>query len=346
MSTALAPARQGIPFRADPNAKERAWRASFIRAATVIVLSKLRKTSAEEIERGFERESRAAVAVMKRSDLPGDSVSRLLLLAPRSTAAQLFPLATTVDLIGVSSFNFQLPTSFAAAGFIAEGEPIPVRQGNFVGLPVGPTRKLALLSALSGELETASGGIAESSISRALEDAVGRGMDAVLLSDDAGSDVAPPGLFFGVAPIAGSADMTTDLAALVGEITSRGIDASSVVFIASAARALIIKLSAGPHFDYRVIASNSMANDAIVAIATAGLIIAGDGADPIIDISKQALLNFADPASQISTPGSPNMVAVPTIAMFQADLIALRCVSRICWSIAEGAIASIEGATW
>jgi hypothetical protein len=338
-----------IPLRPDHRAVEREWRKSFTRSATIVALSKLRKTSVEEIERGFERETRAAVTVMKRSDLPGDSITRLLLLAPRSTAAQLFPLATTVDLVGVSSFSFQLPTNFAAASFIAEGAAIPVRQGAFVGLPVGPTRKLALLSALSGELENASGGLAEASIGRALEDAVGRGMDAVLLSDDAGSDVAPPGLLFGVASIPGSADMAKDLAALVGEIAKSGIDASSVVFIASAARALLIKLSAGVHFDYAVIASNALPDDSIVAIATAGLIVAGDGADPMIDISKQALVNFADPASQISTPGTspdPNVIAVPTVSTFQADLIALRCISRICWSIAPGCVAWIEGASW
>src|SRR5258707_8109377 len=136
------------------------WKRSFVRAATCTVIAKLQKSSAVEIQRtnwpsdrNAELIVRGAVSPITQFDYPGGTVAKLLLLAPKSGAALLFPLATVVDLKGIASFSFPLPTSFANAGFIAEGAPIPLRQGVYTGMPVGPVRKLALLAALSNELE-------------------------------------------------------------------------------------------------------------------------------------------------------------------------------------------------
>ncbi|MBR0732418.1 phage major capsid protein [Bradyrhizobium japonicum] len=347
MSTALLPARQGIPLRVDRDAAAREWRNGFVRSATVTTLSLLRKAPAGEIE----REIRSPVSPMKVGDYPGSSVVRLLTLAPKSAAAQLVPLATVVDLKGISSFSFPLPTNFAAASFVGEGQPIPVRQGVFAGMPVGPVKKLALISALSAELESASGDVAQTIIAHTLEVAVGKGLDAVLFSDDAATADAPAGLLFGVTPITpvaggGFTAMSGDLRALIDSIAAAGIDTSGVVFVCAPSQALAIELTAGPHFAHRIIEASSLAAGTVIAIATSGLVISGDGADPVIDTSKQALLHFADPASQISTPGTPNVVSVPTVSTFQADLLALRCIARITWSAAPGSVAVVNGATW
>ncbi|MEI9922587.1 MAG: hypothetical protein WDN50_02470 [Bradyrhizobium sp.] len=140
--------------------------------------------------------------------------------------------------------------------------------------------------------------------------------------------------------------MATDLTAAVAQIAAAGIDASSVVFITSAAQALSIALNSGPHFVTRVIGSNAVPDNVVIAVATAGLLIAGDGADPVIDISKQALLHFAEPASAISTAGSPNVVSAPVLSTFQIDLIALKCIARLCWSVAPGSVAVVEDVSW
>jgi hypothetical protein len=332
------------------SAKAVEWRESFVHSATVTVLSRIRKTDASEIE----REIHSPVSPMKAGDYPGSSVTRLMLLAPRSAAAQLFALATTIDLKGISSFSFPLATNFADATFVPEGAPIALRQGSFSGMVVGPVHKLALLAALSGEMESASGDIAQTIISHTLEIAVGRGLDAVLFSANAATADAPAGLLHNVAPIppaaAGSADrMSQDLAALLAAIAGSGIDASSVVFVCAPPQALAISLQAGPHFTHKIIEASSLAAGTVIAIATAGLVIAGDGAAPQIDISKQALLHFSDPAAPISTPGTspnPNAVSAPTISTFQNDLLALRCTARVTWAIAPGAVAVVNGATW
>jgi hypothetical protein len=326
--------RVGIPLRPDRSAVDREWRRSFIRAATSVVIAKLQKTNAVEIQRAnwpndrsAELLVRGAVSPITQDAYPGSTVAKLLLLAPNSGAAMLFPLATVVDLKGVASFSFPLPTNFADASFVGDGQPIPVRQGTFAGMPIGPVHKLALLAALSGELESASGNIAETIISHTLEVAVGRGLDAVLFSASAATADAPAGLLFGATMRPGSADMANDLGALIGAIASKGIDTSSTVFVCASPQALAISLLAGPFFSHRIIEASNLAANTVVAVAVSGLVIAGDGAIPQVDVGKQAVLNFADPASPLVSPAGT--VAAPTISTFQTDLLALRCTARV-----------------
>ncbi len=353
MNTELAPVQQGISLRADPDAFARKWRGAFVNDATIKTLSQIQKTSVAEIrlankwpDRSAELIVRAPTTPLKQGDYPGTSVARLMLLAPRSAMAQLAPLVTVIDLVGVSSYEFfPSPTNFAVAQFVAEGQPIAVRQGAFVGMPVGPVRKLALISALSGELESASGGVAEAAIANTLEVAVGRGGDAVLLSaNPAVVDVAPAGLLFNVAPITGSTDMVKDLSALIASISAAGIDTASVVFVCAPPQALAISLVAGPHFTHRLIEAGSLAAGTVIAIATSALVFAGDGANPQIETSKQAVLHMSDAPAQLVSPAG--VVAAPTQSMFQTDTLALRCTSMITWSAAPGSVAVVNGATW
>ncbi len=352
MSTALAPARQGIPFRPDPSAKARAWRESFIRAATARVLSRIQKTSVEAVLRdaAWQHDNltglilRAPVEPLKQADLPGDAVAALMLLAPSSAAAKLFDLAVKVDLSGISSFSFPLPSNFTEAKFVIEGEPISIGQGTFEGMPLGPVRKVALIGALSNELENASAGTASTIISHVLKVAVGNGLAKVLFSDDAASEAAPAGLLHGVAAIPAGSSMSADLSALVGAISAAGLDAESVVFIAAAEQAMAIRLAAGPKFGYFVIGAN-IAPGTVIAVCVDGLAVAGDGV-PSVDASKSAVLHMADPASDIGTAGPPGVVAGPAVSLFQTDSFGLKCVARLTWSAAPGSVAVVTGATW
>ncbi|MBR0746195.1 hypothetical protein JQ582_19880 [Bradyrhizobium japonicum] len=356
MSTALAPARQGIPFRADPSAKARAWVESFIRAATVRVLSRLQKTSAESILRdtGWHHDSltglilRAPVEPLKQADVPGDSVAALMLLAPQSAAAKLFGLAVKVDLAGISSFSFPLPSNFTEAKFVIEGEPISVGQGTFAGLPLGPVRKVALIGALTGEMENLSAPVASVIIGHVLKVAVDKGLAKVLFSADAATEAAPAGLLHGVTPITAGASMSEDLSALVAAISAAGLDAESVVFVAAAEQAMAIRLAAGPLFaSYRVIGA-PIAPGTIIAIATDGLAVAGDGI-PVVDVSKNAVLHMSDTPTDIGLPAvapDPNVIATPAVSLFQVDAFALRCIARVTWSAAPGAVQVVNSVVW
>jgi hypothetical protein len=349
--------RSFMPPSRDALASE--WRKSFTRAATATALSRIRKDMgpAERILRESWPHDRNADLIVRSpsgpptevADFPGSAVAKLMLLSPRSAGAQLFSLAMSVDLKGVAQFTFPLPSNFTAAAFVGEGAPISVRQGLFLGMTVGPLRKLALIAGLSNELEYASGGIAETIISYILEISVGRGLDAVLLSASAATADAPAGLFFGVTPITATAGggitaMTTDLRNLVEAIATAGIDTASTVFLAAPSEAMALKLLSGVHFDYRVLASNSVPAGTLVAIATAALVFAGDGGNPSIDTSSQTTLNYAEPASALVDSGGA--VAAPAQSTFQTDTLALRCTSRITWACAPGALQFMTGTTW
>ena len=207
---------------------------------------------------------------------------------------------------------------------------------------------MALLGALSAELEAASGDIASTAIGYTIEVMVGRGLDGKLVSADPETPEAPAGLLHNIVPLPGGSDLTKDLSALVASISAAGLDASasSTIFVTSASAALTIKLTAGPLFDYRVIASNAVPDGTIIGICAPALVFVGDGANPVIDTSRQATLHFSDTPSQIATVGSPPVVSAPTQNLFQNDLIALRCIARVSWSCAPGAISVVENATW
>jgi hypothetical protein len=337
-----APVRQGIPLRPDVNAAAREWRRSFVRDATLSTLATIRKTTVAEVS----REIRSPVSPTKVGAYPGSSVSRLMLLAPRSGAAQLFePPTVVVELRGIDSLSFfPSPSNFSGATFVGEDKPIPVLETIFTGFPVGPVKKLALIAALSRELEQAS--LAESIISYTLETAISKGLDAILFSAAAATADAPAGLLNGVVPLPGSASMSADLSALVAAIASNGIDTSSVVFVCAPSQALAISLLAGPHFAHRIIEAASLAAGTVIAIAVSGLVVSGDGADPAIDVSKTATLHMSTTPADIGTAGSPPTVAAPTKSMIQTDSLALRCIARITWAAAPGAVATLTGATW
>ncbi|MCA1415287.1 hypothetical protein I6F30_29770 [Bradyrhizobium sp. NBAIM20] len=328
-----------------PTVTERgaAWRAAYINDATVTVLSRMRKTSAEEVR----LELRAPVEPLKQAAIPADAVAALMLLAPQSAAAKLFELAVKVDLAGVSSFSFPLPSNFTEAKFVVEGEPIPVGQGTFEGMPLGPVRKVALLGALSGALENFSAPVASVIIGHVLKVAVDKGLAKVLFSADAATEAAPAGLLFGVTPLTAGASMSEDLSALVAAIADAGIDAESVVFVASTAQAMAMRLAAGPLFSYRVIGA-PIAPGTVIAVATSGLAVAGEGL-PVVDVSKGAVLHMSDTPTDIGLPAvapDPSIVAAPTISLFQVDALALRCIARVTWSAAPGAVQVVNGAVW
>ncbi|WP_354099347.1 hypothetical protein [Bradyrhizobium sp. S3.9.2] len=322
-------------------AAAREWRRSFVNDATIKTLARMRKTSADEIR----LELRSAVEPMKAADFSGDTVAALMTLAPDSALTEILDLAVKIDLTGVSQFSFPLPGSFSNAVFVEEGFPIPVGQGAFEGLLIGPIKKVALISALSNELENYSAPIASVVISHVIKIAVGDGGAKVLLSADPATAAAPAGLLNGVASIPAGASISDDLGALIGAIAAAGIDTKNVAFIAAPEQALALQTQPWPNFKHRVIEAKTLTAGTVIAIAPDGFVVAGEGV-PVIETSKSAVLHMADPAEQIAMPGAPATIAAPVVSMFQTDSFALKCIARLTWSVAPGAVAWIENAAW
>ncbi|MDE5461155.1 hypothetical protein [Bradyrhizobium sp. CSS354] len=331
--------RSFMPPTRDALASE--WRREFVRDATIKTLARMRKTSADEVR----LELRSPVSPMKAADFPGDTVAALMTLAPESALAEILALAVKVDLSGVSQFSFPLPGSFSSAVFVEEGFPIPVGQGVFEGLLIGPIRKVAMIGALSNELENYSAPVASVVISHVIKIAVGDGGAKVLLSADAATAAAPAGLLNGVAPLAAGASISDDLTALISAIAGAGIDTKNVAFIAAPEQALALQTQPWPNFKHKVIEAKTLAAGTIIAIAPDGFVVAGEGV-PVIETSKSTVLHMAEPAEQIATPGAPATIAAPVVSMFQTDSFALKCIARLTWSAAPGAVAWIDSVAW
>ena len=134
-----APARQGVPLRPDYLAARRELRRSYGRAATAAALGQIQKTSAQGILRSeWPNDDRAAQIIrsaiepLKAADFPGSTVVALLALAPKAASVKLLDLAAAkVDLEGVDELTFPSPTSFTAAQFVEEGQPIAVAWARF-----------------------------------------------------------------------------------------------------------------------------------------------------------------------------------------------------------------------
>ena len=222
------------PSRADLATE---WRRSFVRASTAKVLAQIRKAPDVDaiLRANWPTDERArlivrgAVEPLKQAGMPGNVITQLIALSPESAAARLFQSAVQIDLTGTSQFSFPFASSFDTAAFIEEGMPIPVGQGVFAGMPLGPIKKIAMIAALTAELEYMSIFTAALIIEHVLKVAVGRGLDAVLFDNIAGDDIRPAGLLHGVTPITPTAGgdfkaMNADLRGLVAQISDAGVD--------------------------------------------------------------------------------------------------------------------------
>jgi hypothetical protein len=212
-------------------------------------------------------------------------------------------------------------------------------------------KKIALLAALSNELENASAETASVIFEYVLENMIRRGLDFVALSSNAATAAAPAGLFFGAAtplPSAGgdAKAMIADLRNLASAIAASGISSENAVIVAATAQAEVMRATLSPKYERPIIVADNLAPGTVAMIASAGLAVAGDGGLPVTDVSKYGTLNFSDPALLIGVPGSPATVAAPTRDLFQTDSFALRCVSRISWAAMPGSVAVVNNASW
>ncbi|UGX93379.1 hypothetical protein G6321_00048590 [Bradyrhizobium barranii subsp. barranii] len=254
-------------------------------------------------------------------------------------------IADRIELRGVSQFSLVSPTSFSEAVFVEEGFAIPTASGVFEGQLIGPVKKLAMLAPLSNELENLSAPAASVVISRLLKQAVGNGGAKVLLSADPPTAASPGGILNGVAPLVAGASASDDIKAMLADIAANGISTRSVVLIVASDLFGAFETLPWPNFKRTVIEAPTLPPGTAIALAVAGFVVSGDGI-PEVDSSRQATLHLADPASDIGTTSAPSVVAAPAVSMFQIDSFALRCISRVTWSVSAGAVAWINGATW
>lgn len=251
-------------------------------------------------------------------------------LVPRSAAAELIrrgpPL---VPLTGMGPTDVPvLAAPITVAPWVAESGAIPLRSYTLGLAPLDP-KKLAVLVVMSVEMARHSG--ASQVFDALLRQVAAMSLDSAYFSTAAASSSAHAGLLNGVTPttITAGATLADVLAALAAAVSGPG-SSGEVVFIASAARAAAASLRA-PEFTATVLPSAAVPADRVIAVDPQSL-VHGHGGDPDIGASTDAVLNMADPALQIGTPGSPATVAAPSQSMFQTAQIAMRMLLDVAFA--------------
>ena len=160
------PAR-GIPLRPDRDSMFAEERQSWGRALAALVIANRDCVDPEPVLKAIWPDDRHAAARLKSAVSPistGNTPALLLdvvqafrSLAPASAALALFEKGLQVDLRGINTITLPSLANMPPAGvFVQEGAPGPNLMFDCsTGAVVGPTRKILLLAAASGELENA-----------------------------------------------------------------------------------------------------------------------------------------------------------------------------------------------
>jgi HK97 family phage prohead protease/HK97 family phage major capsid protein len=267
---------------------------------------------------------------------------------------------------GIISIPTRAATPTIAGSFVAEGAPIPVRQGAFSSQTLTP-KKMGVISAFTRQIAQHSTPAIEGLIRNAMQEDTAVAVDSVLLDATAASAIRPAGLRNGVTVITatsggGFAALVGDVKALIGAlVTGSNGNIRNPVWIMNPIQALAIALTAnaGGEFPFAAEINNGRFQGYSVILSstvTAGRLILVDAADfvsvegdaPRFDVSDQATLHMEDTTPlAIGTAGSPATVAAPARSLFQTDSIALRMLMDLNWAMRRaGVVAWTESVTW
>ncbi len=275
-------------------------------------------------------------------------------------------LRLTFGRNGAIAIPSRSATPTIAGSFVAEGAPIPVRQGAFQSLTLTP-KKMAVISTFTREIAEHSIPAIEGLIRDAIQEDTSVAIDTVLLDAGAATAVRPAGLRNGVTgltPTAGGGitALVADAKALVGAlITATMGNVRAPVWIMNPAQALSISLTGnaggdfvfadamnvGNFLGYPVIQSPTVPAGQLMLIDAADFVsVTGD--EPLFAISDQATLHMDDSAPlAISTAGTPNVVAAPVRSLFQTDSLGLRMILPMNFGLRRtGVVAWVNGVTW
>jgi HK97 family phage prohead protease/HK97 family phage major capsid protein len=258
-------------------------------------------------------------------------------------------------------------TPTIAGSFVGEGLPIPVRQGAFTSISLTPM-KMAVITTWTRELNDHSIPAIEGLLRDAIVYDTSVATDAVLLDANPATTVRPAGILNGVAgltPTAGGGftALTGDIKQLSGALLTGTLgNVRKPVWLLnpqqvnSASFAIATGAGVFPYRDeigqgrlggWPFIQSGTVPAGTVIVIDAADFVsVTGDG--PRFEISDQATLHFEDTTPlDISTSGSPNVVAAPVKSMFQTDMLALRLILPLTWAIRRtGTLAWLTGVTW
>lgn len=338
----------------------------FLRAATAAALAEARGAYG----------GRGATDFLART-YPDDIVSALLLRAA-TTPARLDTaqwagalaskgVADLIDILGPVSAGAALlargvrlplerygsvivPTVVASGspgGFTAEGAAAAVSDLQILG-PLLEPKTMRVIAVLTRETLKSTAG--EAIFRAALLERLSLVVDAAMFGAAAATEAAPAGLRFGATAVTaatggGEAAMVKDLAALAAAVAPIG--GLDIMFVASPAEAVKISLWR-PQLAFPVLASAALPAGTALAVAARAIASSID-AEPEFRTSTEAVLHMDTSALDLSTAGTPPVVAAPARSMYQTDCVAIEVAFGLSWVLrtpASGAVAVTSAVTW
>lgn len=265
----------------------------------------------------------------------------LEVLSAASAGAELLRLGLVVafDRPGVVMVP-GFVTDANAAGFVAEGDPIPVHQFGLTPAQLD-AHKIASISVLTREMIESSN--AEALVGDALVRSAGLALDAVLFDTNPATAARPAGLRNGIAtlPASNNADLTgafyEDLAALLGAVSAVGGN-GPFVLIASPARATLLYLRFIKEPANLVVLGSTAAGNLMIVVAPTAL-AAALGTDPLIETANAGTLHMDTAPVAVGTAGAHR-------SMFQTDSIAVKLRWPLSWALRDPRGVAWTTPTW
>jgi HK97 family phage prohead protease len=255
-------------------------------------------------------------------------------------------------------------TPTIAGSFVGEGQPIPVRVGQFTSQVLTP-KKMAVITTWTREIDEHSIPAIEGLLRQAIQEDTAVAIDTVLLDSNAATAVRPAGLVQGVTAL--TATTGGGFNALVGDIKlltgalltgTRGnirvpcwimnpqqvMTAGLIPMPGMSAFPFAAELSAGNLRGWPIIDSGTVPLGTVMVVDAADFVAVGGDA-PRFEVSDQATLHEEDTTPEpIVDGGEP---AAPVRSLWQTDTLALRLILPMNWALRRtGVVAWMQNVTW
>jgi HK97 family phage major capsid protein len=238
-----------------------------------------------------------------------------------------------------------------AGSFVAQGAPIPVRQGGFSAVTLTP-KKMGVITTMTREITEHSTPQIEAILRQAMMEDTAVAIDTVLLDATAASTTRPAGLKNGISKVSptaggGIAAFVGDLKALVAALISAtngnirqpvwimnpgDVLAASLLQTTVGETPFRDELSRGTLLGYPIAQTTTGLSD-MMGIIDATDFMTATGDTPQFSVSDQAVLHMEDTSpAAISTVATPNTVAAPIRSLWQTDSMAIRMILDINWA--------------
>jgi HK97 family phage major capsid protein/HK97 family phage prohead protease len=267
---------------------------------------------------------------------------------------------------GIVSIPARTTSTTVAGSFVAQGAPIPVRQGAFTATTL-TVKKMGVITSFSREMAEHSTPAIEAVLRQAIVEDTSVAIDTILLDATATSATRPAGLRNGVTgatPTTGGglAALVGDVKALAGSLItgSNGhlrdpvwimnpIQVLSIQFQTNATGQFIFQdeIAQGRFRGYPLYQSTTVPSGTVLLLDAADFFSA-TGDAPVFNASDTATLHMDDTTPlALSATGAPNTVAAPIRSLYQTDSLAIRMTWDLNWAMRRtGVVAFVSSVTW